>query len=112
MNQSQRAENHSHFVRAVISTQLLPLHNTMPYLDWTITYHPSKEEISGIAHTSPDELCDYIADAFRDGRCFSVYAQEHDPTPQYLYDNDGGEPPMSSDERWRAAQDEHIQLHS
>lgn len=36
----------------------------------------------------------------------------YDPTPQYLYDDTGGEPPMSSHERWHAGFIEHQRLHS
>lgn len=34
---------------------------------------------------------------------------DYDPTPQYLYDNDGGEPPLSADERWQAAFNEKME---
>ena len=37
---------------------------------------------------------------------------DYDPTPQYLYDNDGGEPPLSADERHAAAWRQHQELHS
>lgn len=36
----------------------------------------------------------------------------YDPTPQYLYDNDGGEPPMSASEMHSAAWKQHQELHS
>ena len=36
----------------------------------------------------------------------------YDPTPYYLYDNSGGEAPMSANERLSAAWKEHLQLHS
>ena len=42
----------------------------------------------------------------------TLAALDYDPTPQYLYDNDGGEPPLSADERLAAAHKEHIALHS
>jgi hypothetical protein len=37
---------------------------------------------------------------------------DYDPTPQYLYDNSGGEAPMTANERLSAAWKEHLQLHS
>ncbi|MGA1646335.1 MAG: hypothetical protein ACO4AV_15325, partial [bacterium] len=37
---------------------------------------------------------------------------DYDPTPQYLYDNDGGEPPLSANERHAAAWKQHQALHS
>jgi hypothetical protein len=37
---------------------------------------------------------------------------DDDPTPQYLYDNDGGEPPISAAERHQAAWEQHRELHS
>ncbi len=37
---------------------------------------------------------------------------DYDPTPQYLYDNSGGEPPMTANERLSASWQEHLQLHS
>jgi hypothetical protein len=39
-------------------------------------------------------------------------AWDDDPTPQYLYDNDGGEPPISAGERHQAAWEQHKALHS
>ena len=37
---------------------------------------------------------------------------DYDPTPYYLYDNSGGEAPMTANERLSAAWKEHLQLHS
>ena len=37
---------------------------------------------------------------------------DYDPTPQYLYDNSGGEPLMTANERLSASWQEHLQLHS
>jgi hypothetical protein len=36
----------------------------------------------------------------------------YDPTPQYLYDNDGGEPPMSAEEMHSGAWKQHQEFHS
>ena len=36
----------------------------------------------------------------------------YDPTPQYLYDNSGGEPLMTANERLSASWKEHLHLHS
>ena len=36
----------------------------------------------------------------------------YDPTPQYLYDNDGGEPPMSAEEIHSGAWKQHQEFHS
>jgi hypothetical protein len=37
---------------------------------------------------------------------------DYDPTPYYLYDNSGGETPMTANERLSASWQEHLQLHS
>jgi len=37
---------------------------------------------------------------------------DYDPTPQYLYDNSGGEAPMTANERLSVAWKEHLNLHS
>ena len=36
----------------------------------------------------------------------------YDPTPYYLYDNSGGEAPMTANERLSAAWKEHLRIHS
>ena len=37
---------------------------------------------------------------------------DYDPTPQYLYDNDGGEPPISAEEMHSGAWRQHQEFHS
>ena len=37
---------------------------------------------------------------------------DYDPTPEYLYDNDGGEPPMTASEMHSVAWKQHQALHS
>jgi len=37
---------------------------------------------------------------------------DYDPTPYYLYDNSGGEPLMTANERLSFAWKEHLHLHS
>ena len=37
---------------------------------------------------------------------------DYDPTPQHLYDNDGGEPPMSAEEMHSGAWKQHQEFHS
>ena len=37
---------------------------------------------------------------------------DYDPTPQYLYDNDGGEPAISAEEMHSGAWKQHQELHS
>ena len=39
-------------------------------------------------------------------------AWDDDPTPQYLYDNTGGEPPVTSNEMLNAAWKQHLEMHS
>lgn len=39
-------------------------------------------------------------------------AWDDDPTPQYLYDNSGGEPPVTMREMHNSAWNEHVKLHS
>lgn len=36
---------------------------------------------------------------------------DYDPTPQYLYDNTGGEPPITASEMHTAAWKQHQELH-
>ena len=36
----------------------------------------------------------------------------YDPTPYYLYDNSGGEAPMTANERLSASWQKHLQFHS
>lgn len=38
--------------------------------------------------------------------------QDYDPTPQYLYDNTGGEPAVSAEEIHSGAWKQHQELHS
>jgi hypothetical protein len=37
---------------------------------------------------------------------------DYDPTPQFLYDNDGGEPPMTAAEVHHVAWVQHQAMHS
>lgn len=37
---------------------------------------------------------------------------DYDPTPNYLYDNTGGEPPMTAEEIHFGAWKQHVELHS
>ena len=37
---------------------------------------------------------------------------DYDPTPQYLYDNDGGEPAISAEQMHSGAWRQHQELHS
>jgi hypothetical protein len=37
---------------------------------------------------------------------------DYDPTPQYLYDNDGGEPPISAEQMHSGAWRQHQEFHS
>ena len=39
-------------------------------------------------------------------------AWDDDPTPQYLYDNTGGEPPVTANEMLNAAWKQHLEMHS
>lgn len=80
-------------------------------MNWTITW-PRKvlsfknrtvreEEIQrGHDH---DELLDLVKYAYEEGEEITLTLEEHDPTPEFLYDNTGGEPVISADERWQAA---------
>jgi hypothetical protein len=46
---------------------------------------------------------------------FLYEVQEHndyDPTPQFLYDNDGGEPPVTADEMWQTDFRKKQEFHS
>jgi hypothetical protein len=38
--------------------------------------------------------------------------ENYDPTPQYLYGDDGGEPPLTAEEMHAGAWKEHQELHS
>jgi len=37
---------------------------------------------------------------------------EYDPTPQYLWDNSGGESPVSQSETHEVARAQHVEMHS
>jgi hypothetical protein len=37
---------------------------------------------------------------------------DYDPTPQYLYDNTGGEPPVTMAEMHASAWQQHQEMHS
>jgi len=37
---------------------------------------------------------------------------EYDPTPEYLWDNSGGESPVSQSETHEAARAQHVEMHS
>jgi hypothetical protein len=39
-------------------------------------------------------------------------AWDDDPTPQYLYENTGGEPPVTANEMLNAAWKQHLEMHS
>jgi hypothetical protein len=53
-----------------------------------------------------------IQQAFNDGIEIQVALSEHDPTPQFLFDNDGGEPPITLDEMYKQAWEEKRLTHS
>jgi hypothetical protein len=90
-------------------------------MDWKITYArwnsttKSYEEAVIEERFGDDdghELIALIQEAFNDGMEIEVSLTEHDPTPQFLYDNDGGEPPMSRDEIYNRAWEEKRQATS
>ena len=88
----------------------ISLAKTMRYNSETKTFNRVDAEV--IQGHDLDELFDLMADAWNEAREFSVEVGQHDPTPQYLYDNDGGEPPLSADERHSQAFAQHQALHS
>jgi hypothetical protein len=59
-----------------------------------------------------DELFDLIQEAWDEGKEIEISIGEHDPTPQYLYDDWGGEAPVSMTEIHSNAHAQHIALHS
>ena len=66
--------------------------------------HQMDAEPGEIIETIEDELLPSIE------KLMEIW--DYDPTPQYLYDNDGGEPPLSANERHAAAWKQHQALHS
>ena len=42
----------------------------------------------------------------------ALEALDYDPTPNHLWDNTGGEPPLSANERMAAAHQQHLEAHS
>ena len=89
-------------------------------MDWSIVY-PRKiisfktreaREREVVTGSDLDELLDLVKDAYENSEEIEISLSEHDPTPFYLYDNSGGEAPVSSDERWQQAFDQKRELHS
>lgn len=56
-----------------------------------------------------DDLLDQVRIAYESGIDIEI-SFDIDPTPQCLYDNTGGEPVMSADERWQNAFDQKRRL--
>jgi len=90
-------------------------------MDWKITYArwnsttKSYEEAEIEERFGDDdghELIALIQQAFNDGIEIQVALTEHDPTPQFLFDNDGGEPPITLDEMYKRAVEEKRLAHS
>jgi hypothetical protein len=50
-----------------------------------------------------DDLFYNIKQAYLDGEEITVELAHYDPTPNFPYDDTGGEPPLSADERWEIA---------
>ena len=42
----------------------------------------------------------------------TLAALDYDPTPNHLWDDTGGEPPLSANERMAAAHQQHLEAHS
>lgn len=59
--------------------------------------------------TGLDDLLDQVQIAYEAGIETEI-SFDIDPTPQYLYDETGGEPAISADERWQNAFDEKRRL--
>jgi hypothetical protein len=80
-------------------------------MNWTITYprkllsfkNKTVREEEKEAGSDCDTLLDLIEQAYRDGEEIQVNLEGYDPTPNFLYDDTGGEPALSSDERWEIA---------
>jgi len=66
--------------------------------------HQMDSEPGEVIETIEDELLPSIE------KLMEIW--DYDPTPQYLYDNTGGEPPMTADEFYSAAWKQHQELHS
>jgi len=91
-------------------------------MDWKITYarrwdsvtksYAAAEIEERFGDDQGDELMDLIQQAFNDGIEIQVALSEHDPTPQFLFDNDGGEPPITLDEMYKRAWEEKRLTHS
>jgi hypothetical protein len=91
-------------------------------MDWKITYarrwnrntksYDPAEIEERFGDDSIDELIALIQQAFNDGIEIQVALTEHDPTPQFLFDNDGGEPPITLDEMYKRAVEEKRLAHS
>jgi len=50
-----------------------------------------------------DELFHNITQSYLAGEEITVELAHYDPTPNFAYDDTGGEPPLSADERWEIA---------
>lgn len=66
--------------------------------------HQMDSEPGEVIETIEDELLPSIE------KLMEIW--DYDPTPQYLYDNTGGEPPVTAAEFYAAAWKQHQELHS
>lgn len=80
-------------------------------MNWTITWprkvlcfknRTVREQEIEQGHDLDELLC-LVKYAYDQGEEITLTLEEYDPTPQFLYDNTGGEPATSADERWQAA---------
>ena len=85
-------------------------------MDWKVTYarrwcpkvkgYLAAEIEEAFGDDSGDELFALIQEAYKEGTEIQVAISQHDPTPQFLFDNDGGEPPVTLDEMYKRAWEE------
>lgn len=88
----------------------------MPQREWVVTlashwdFNLKKKIPDAIERgVGLDDLLDQIQIAYEAGIETEI-SFDIDPTPQYLYDNTGGEPAVSADERWQNAFDQKREL--
>lgn len=75
--------------------------------EWIVTFAPYwdlelKTKIPKSQQTGRGiiDLMDHIVYAYQNNIGIEI-SFDSDPTPQFLYDNTGGEPALSADERWQ-----------
>ena len=94
-------------------TQDLPMHDLLSRMRDEIRYRlavDSRQHMMNQEFSDPslDEKFGLLLDDFQ----AILDWFDYDPTPNHLWDDTGGEPPLSANERMAAAHQQHLEAHS